>query len=157
MTAKEYLSYLPNIQLRIKALQRSIRKCEEVATTTGGHMDSISSGQHGGNGKVAYAIEEKCDLEQELRNLMESYQKFAVKVVREINRIPNNLYVTILIDRYVNGLPWETVAANVGMESEKHVRTKLHEQALTAFEKNNPESTGKYRKVPCFSPENDVE
>lgn len=157
MTAKEYLSYLPNIQLRIKALQRSIRKCEEVATTTGGQIDSISSGQHGGNGKVASAIEEKCDLEQELRNLMESYQKFAVKVVREINRIPNNLYVTVLIDRYVNGLSWEDITANAGMESERYVRGSLHEQALSAFEKINPDRAGNSRKVPCIFIENDVE
>ena len=156
MTVKEYLSYLPNTQLRIKALQRSIQQCQEIATATGGRMDGVPT-QNCGNGKVATAIEEKYDLERELSELLESYQDFAVRVVREINRIPNNLYATILIDRYVNGLPWETIAANVGMDSEKHVRTKLLDRALIAFEKNNPESTGKYRKVPCISQQNDVE
>ena len=156
MTAKEYLSYLPNIQLRIKALQRSIRQCQEIATATENRMECTAP-QNTGNGKVASAVEEKYDLERELRRLTDGYQEFAVRVIREINRIPNSLYVTILIDRYVNGLPWEAVAANVGMESEKYVRVKLHEQALAAFEKNNPDSTGKYRKVPCISPRNGVE
>lgn len=149
MTAKEYLSYLPNIQFRIKALQRSIRQCQEIATATESRMDCTAP-QNSGNGKVASAVEEKYDLEQELRRLTDGYQEFAVRVIREINRIPNNLYVTILIDRYVNGLPWGKITENLGKESEKHVRGELHMQALAAFEKINPETTGNNRVPPCF-------
>lgn len=157
MTAKEYLGYLPNIQLRIKALQRSIRQCEEIATDTGCKMNGLTVSPSTGNGRVAFAMEEKYDLEHELRVLMGEYQKFAVRVVREINRIPNNLYVTILIDRYVNGISWKEITINVGKESEKHVRGELHEQALAAFEKINPETTANNRLPPCFFRRDGVE
>lgn len=156
MTAKEYLSYLPNIQLRIHALQRSIQRCVEIATATESKMEGAVSTRANSNGRVASAIEQKYDLERELRDLTEEYQEFSVRVVREINRIPNSLYVAILIDRYVNDMPWETIAVNVGNENERYVRTRLHEQALSAFEKNNPKVPESAGKVPCISPESNV-
>ena len=134
MTVKEYLNQLPNMQLRIDSLKRSIQICQERATGTGNQFTDISVGQ-GNSNKIADNMEKKIDFETELLQLVDEFEKFRFRVICQINRIPDNRYVSLLINRYVNNMSWEEIAEIIGYNDVKYVRKILHVRALAEFEK----------------------
>lgn len=137
MTAKEYLNQLPNMQLRIDSLKRSIQICQERATGTGNQFTDTVVGQ-GNSNKIADNMEKKIDFETELLQLVDEFEKFRFCVICQINRIPDNRYVSLLINRYVNNMSWEEIAEIIGYNDIKYVRKILHGRALAEFEKITP-------------------
>ena len=137
MTAKEYLNQLPNMQLRINSLKKSIQLCQECATKTGTQFSDLPMVQGNGN-KIADNIEKKLDFEDELLQLVNEFEKFRFCVICQINRIPDNRYVSLLINRYVNNMSWEEIAEIIGYNDIKYVRKILHGRALAEFEKITP-------------------
>lgn len=146
MTAKEYLKQLPNMQIRIDSLKKSIQLCKERAVGTGIQFSEISSVQSNGN-KIADNIEKKADFESELLQLIDEFEKFRIRVICEINRIPDNRYASLLINKYINNMSWEDITDEIGEKNSEYVRKELHEKALKNFEEINPENI---RKTPCI-------
>ena len=130
------------MQLRIDSLRRSIQLCQERAENTGAQFSDSPRVQGNGN-KIADNIEKKADFEAELLQLIDEFERFRIRAIREINRIPDSMYASVLIDKYINGYTWERVAKNIGFQNEDYVRKILHAKALESFEKNNPETTRK--------------
>ena len=145
MTTKEYLEQLPNMQIRINAIKRKIAECKERATDIS--IKQASDSQHNGNvtNKIENNMDKKIDLEKELENLKNQFESFEVRVIAEINKIPNSLYSGLLFEKYINGLSWEEVAEVIGKGTE-YTRKELHSKALLEFDIYTPENT---RKSPC--------
>lgn len=144
MTAKEYLELLPDMQLRINAIGRQIKACDDRAKDVS--LKLCESNGSSGRGKIEGNIEDKVDYEAELRKLKKEFEDFVLKAANEIGRLPTSLYSAILFDHYINGLPWETVAAANGYSTD-YTRKDLFEKAISEFERIIPEDT---RLSPCI-------
>ncbi len=142
MTAKEYLNQLPNMQLRINSLRKSIQLCRERAIGTGNQFSDMPMVNDSGN-RIADNMAKKVDFETELLRLADEFEKFRIRVIYEINRIPDNRCVSILINRYINNMSWEKIAEEIGEKNPEYVRKELHEKALKNFEEINPENLRK--------------
>lgn len=142
MTAKEYLNQLPNMQLRINSLRKSIQLCRERAVGTGIQFSDMPP-VHGNGNKIACNTEKKVDFETELLKLADEFEKFRIRVIHEINRIPDNRCVSVLINRYINNMSWEKITEEIGEKNPEYVRKELHEKALKKFEEINPENLRK--------------
>lgn len=139
MTAKEYLKQLQNIQMRIDSLQKSIQLCKERAAGTGIHFSDVSTAQSNKN-KIADNMAKKIDFESELMRLADEFEKFRLRVIYQINCIPDNRYVSLLMNKYVNNMSWEKVTEEIGEKNSEYVRKELHEKALKKFSEINPEN-----------------
>ncbi|MDE6091900.1 MAG: hypothetical protein K2G14_02245 [Ruminococcus sp.] len=150
MTAKEYLKQLQNIQLRINSLQKSIQLCQERAVGTGTRFSDISAAQ-GNRNKIADNMAKKVDFESELMQLTDEFEKFRLRVIRQINCIPDNRYVSLLMNKYVNNMSWERVTEEIGEKNSEYVRKELHEKALKKFSEIIPENLRKSPKISLYS------
>lgn len=147
MTAKEYLEQLPDLQLRINSLKRKIEVCHERGTDISIHQsDGIHSNTYGSS-KVVNTAENAADLSKVRYLIANEFLAFKSRAVVEINRIPNNLYAALLMDKYVNGLTWEEVAENIGKDFD-YTRKVLHSKALESFDKFVPPCTRKNPVIP---------
>ncbi len=148
MTAKEYLEQLIDIRVRIKALNRKISECRERASNTAAGSSGETT-QHSGENtsKIVRNVENKLELEASLEKIKFEFEQFETRATLEINRLPNNQYTGLLMEKYVNGLTWEQVAEAIDKDPD-YTRKVLHSRALAEFEKINPEHA---RKNPVIS------
>ena len=148
---KEYLLQIRDIDKKIASLKRSIEQCEERATSITTAYNELPP-QHNGaiSQKVASNAERAVDYETDVKTLKEKAEQLKIKISREIYSMPNNTYSALLRDYYINGLPWEDVAENIGKDSD-YTRKVLHPNALKEFEiifLNKPANTRKYPFIP---------
>lgn len=153
MTTKEYLEIATDIDKRIASLTNRIlylRSRTERITPVYGICTSasVSSGD-----ELSQAIGDMVDSAAEIVQIRNEFAKYRTRVECEIQRIPNNIYATLLEEKYINGASWETVTEKIGYSDVKHVREVLHSRALSEFEKITPENT---RFVPSVLLENGV-
>ena len=146
MTAKEYLEQLPDMRIRIQAIQRKISECKEKASDTSAKF----SNQRGSCdvGKLECNVLKAVDLEAELQAMVEELEKFELRASHQIGKLPTGIYSGLLFNRYINGMTWEEIAEELGKGVE-YVRKELHSKALTEFSHCYPENP---RLSPCILP-----
>ena len=83
MTAKEYLELLPDMQLRINAIGRQIKACDDRAKDIS--LRLCESAGSSGRGKIEGNIEDKVDYEAELRKLKKEFEDFVLKAEKAIS------------------------------------------------------------------------
>lgn len=147
MTAKEYLEQVIGIDKRINSLEHRLEMLKESAERITPMYGSISSGTRKSSDKLSENIGEKIDIEKEIITLKEEFKAFQIRVEKEIHRIPNNVYATLLAEKYINGTSWNEIAEIIGYNDVKYVRKILHSKALAEFERINPQNT---RFLPCI-------
>ena len=133
MTAKEYLSQLTNIHLRIEAMERVVEECYSRATKVTTGFSDVPSGTPNGNSTEEWFLR-YTEKKESLKALCDELEMFAYKITREINTMSNNTYTALLINKYVCNRTWEQVAGDLGMNMD-YVKGELHSKALTAFER----------------------
>lgn len=141
MTVKEYLEIATGIDKRIASLTDRI---EMLRTRAESITPAYAAGGSGGGtpkDKLSAPVEEMVDSEREIRQIRNEFIEFRDRAEREIQRIPNNIYATLLEEKYIKGNPWGTVTDKLGYSDEKYVREVLHSRALAEFDRITPEST----------------
>lgn len=125
MTKKE-LSQLYYLNREIEEQQRRLQELEELATSCTAHITGMPHGS-GVADKIGKYAAEIADL----RGLLDLNLK---KCFYELNRL--NRYIAsieesqmrmILSLRYINGLPWQQIAFNIGERDEQYPRRKHNE------------------------------
>lgn len=133
MTAKECLSQVTNIHQRIEALENAIATCySRAAKSTVSYGDGTGGG--GSENKIEHNVEKIDEYERKLKELADNLEKFSYEMTMEINRIPNNTYAALLINKYICDDTWAVVAEKIG-KSEDYVKRELHGMALNEFER----------------------
>lgn len=152
MTAKECLSQLTNMRLRIEALENAIVKCySNAAKTTPGYGDGFVGGTS--DNKIESNVERVVEYEAELTNLINTLEQFQYDLTMEINRIPNNIYVALLINKYICDDPWEVVAVKLDKTCD-YTQKELHSKALAEFERVVMADPRKPLEIPLYSAPN---
>lgn len=149
MTVKEYLEELPNMRMRIRAMERKIQECKERASDTSAKLTD-EHGSGGGN-KITDNVDEAVDLEAKLKEMVKGFKRFELIVSEQIGKMPNSTYSGLLFNKYINGMTWEEVAAETD-KGVDYVRKELHSKALAEFSKIYPDYP---RFTPCILLEND--
>lgn len=134
MTAKEHLQSIYAISQKINRLQTRREDIRNDLYSLGGMDMSADRVQTSPKGDrmlelIATVDEIERDLVDEIRQLTEEKQK----IIREIERVPQENYKQLLYDRYVLCQRWEKIA----LDRNKGVRWiyRLHGKSLQAFEK----------------------
>lgn len=133
MTAAECLSQLTDIRRRIEALNETIAKCYSSASkSTPSYGGEVGGGTS--DNRIERNVEKAIEHERQLQKLTEQFDQFAYDMTLEINRISNNIYAALLIQKYVNGNSWEMVAQKLGHNVD-YTKRELHSRALAEFER----------------------
>lgn len=134
MTAKEHLQSIYAISQKINRLQTRREDIRNDLYSLGGMDMSADRVQTSPKGDrmlelIATVDEIERDLVDEIKELTEDKQK----IIREIERVPQENYKQLLYDRYVLCQRWEKIA----LDRNKGVRWiyRLHGKSLQAFEK----------------------
>ena len=136
------------MRIRIDAMERKIRECEERASDTSAKLTD----QHGNNdgiSKLESNIDRAIDLEAELKEIVEDFKRFELKASQQIGKMPNSTYSGLLFNKYINGMTWEEIAEDLDKGVE-YVRKELHSKALAEFSNCYPDYP---RFAPCISEE----
>lgn len=145
MTAKEYLEHLPDMRVRIRAMERKIKDCEERASDTSAKLTD-QRGNGDGN-KITDNVDEAIDLEAELKAMVAEFKRFELIASQQIGKMPNSTYSGLLFNKYINGMTWEEISEELDKGVE-YVRKELHSKALAEFSNCYPDYP---RFAPCIS------
>ena len=133
MTAKEYLSGLEKIEVRIRQKmeerQELLERATSITTTFG--MDKVrSSPKHD---KMAYFVAKVADLEEEIALIASNLLDERNMIVNQIHELDTPSHITLLYERYVHQKKFNQIAneLNYSYEYVKH----LHIRALKEFAK----------------------
>nr|DAY73525.1 MAG TPA: Protein of unknown function (DUF722) [Caudoviricetes sp.] len=112
MTLKE-LSQLYYLNREIEDLTNKIAELEAKATDTSVKITGMPRGSGTGD-KIGRAVEELCYYKSKLINRLARCRIELIRLNDYISACPDSLTRQILTYRFVNGLPWNQVAAHIG-------------------------------------------
>lgn len=112
MTLKE-LSQLYYLNREIEDLKNKIAELEAKATDTSVKITGMPRGSGTGD-KIGRAVEELCYYKSKLINRFAQCRIELIRLNDYISACPDSLTRQILTYRFVNGLPWNQVAAHIG-------------------------------------------
>ncbi len=152
MTTKEYLEIAIGIDKRIISLSdRIVMLRIRAESITPSYSGDVPGGK--GESKISSSVETMVDTECEIKQIRDEFVKFRSRIEKEIQKIPNNIYATLLEERYIKGENWDLIAEKLAYSDVKYVREVLHSRALSEFDRFTPENT---RFVPFILRQNSV-
>lgn len=128
MTKKEWLSRARDMDLEIKALERTKQSLYDKATNI---VPSNSGMNVQGGGSDPHKSESYAIYSAELDEMVKRLKDVKMEILREINTLPDtdSILRTILIMRYVQCVPtWEQIALDIGYSYRD--TTRKHGEAL---------------------------
>lgn len=135
MTAKEYLLQAADIDLKIDSIRISIQRCREQATSTSSLFSDIPP-QHNGSvsDKIGSNAEKIADYEAQAKEMMIESERLKSEIAGKINLVKNNLYSSLLFDKYISNMTWQEVSEHINKEYD-YTKGVLHDRALNEFAK----------------------
>lgn len=135
MTAKEYLLRATDIDLKIDSIRISIQKCRERATNISSSFSDLPP-QHNGSvsDKIGNYAEEIADYENQAKEMMAESERLKIEIASKINLVKNNLYSSLLFDKYITNMTWWEVSKHIDKEYD-YTKGALHDKALNEFAK----------------------
>ena len=128
MTAKEWLNRARRADLEVRALVEARdaerEKVERVVQSLSGTVVSGTKDPH--------RFDRLAALECELDKMIDRMVDIKAEAVREIARVQNPMFRTVLILRYIKGMTFEEIAQEVGC-SHRHA-CRIHGRALLKME-----------------------
>ena len=124
--AKNYLYRAWNLDREIDALERLKRSTYDALTGTTPKPDATPGGSPDPHKFDRYAA-----LAELIDRRVDELADLRAELLREIARVGNSRYRTLLLDRYVRFMRWEDIATEMHY-AVRHV-TRLHIEALDAF------------------------
>lgn len=138
MTAKEYLSRLRSIELRLMAEANEIEALSDMAThiTSAINSDGIhTSGTT--SDKLGNCVSRLVDLQRDIDSDILMLEKVRGEIIASLDNVPNDKYRELLRMRYVGHMTFEEIA--IAMDKTYRWITKLHGRALQEFSRKNRE------------------
>lgn len=130
-TVKMYLNQLRTLEAVISARKRQLDRLRRERVYISGVRYDKDTVQSGDVADPNRASDRLLDLELEIARKVETAVGIRENIIREVERLDNPLYVSLLLRRYVDGMRFEEIACEMGY-SYGHV-THLHGEALQAF------------------------
>lgn len=135
MDAKQYLSQLKNLDMKIDCLERQKKllwsKCQGSSSRLSGMPKNTNIGSGGFEGLADKAM----DLQQKIDEKIDEMLDLKKTVIDSLDCMENNLYYTILFERYVNLTIWEKIAEMLCYDY-KHLQ-RLHLKAIKEYQEKN--------------------
>lgn len=133
MTAKEYLSQIQQIELRIQQQKETLEMLRCAATSTTARIDTIKVQSSSNHDRIGEAVVKMADLENKIQEEIADafYRKH--EILNQIQGLNKSLYISILFKRYLQFVPFEDIAEELGYSYQYIV--EMHGKALKAFEK----------------------
>ena len=132
MTVKEYLQNGRRLCFEIKELSRAKNNAFDIACSTTLNL-SKDKVQKSSKNMQEQKLINYSHYVFEIEKRIEILCKYRIDMLNLINNLDNVLYRTVLIDRYINCLTWEEVAAGLNL-SVRHI-LRMHGKALTAIKR----------------------
>lgn len=129
MTAKEYLSQIKTINIRLKSMVRQIQSLDDSLTNVTPKISDMPGAATPNVHRMEELIAVKVDLENDIKT---DSSKLA-EITRTINALPNTIYIAILTNRYFGRMDWREIADELYI-SQSHLYN-LHRDALAEIEK----------------------
>ena len=133
MTAKEYLRQIKLLDEKIKHRMQEQEEIRQMAMSTGAltyDADKVQTSLSGDSRQLRL-IEKAADMDAEIQRMVDDLIDLKHRIIGEIHQLDDERYIRILFDRYVEGVPLRTIAANIGYEYKWLCR--LHGYALSEF------------------------
>lgn len=132
MTAKDYLSQIKILDIRIKHKLDELDDLRLMATATGSvstdKVNIISSPRQDGlENKVIRVVE----LSEEIDKDIDKYVEKKHKIIEQIGELDKEKHIQLLYDRYVKYLKFEQISINLGYDY-TYCR-QIHAEALKSF------------------------
>ena len=133
MTAKEYLSQIQQIELRIQQQKETLEMLRYAATSTTARIDTIKVQSSSNHDRIGEAVVKMADLENKIQEEIADafYRKH--EILNQIQGLNKSLYISILFKRYLQFIRFEDIAEELSYSYQYIV--EMHGKALKAFEK----------------------
>lgn len=136
MTAKEYLQQIYITTKKIERLEQSREQLRadlySIKSPSGSMSSTVVSSSVSGD-KMEKLIAKADCIERDIVKELDRLIKKRDKITRQIEKVPDERYRTILYQRYVQCLKWERIADNLNHDLRYVYR--LHGDALQVFDK----------------------
>jgi hypothetical protein len=129
MTAKQYLSQIRRIKMRVAALSEQLACMKEVA----GLASSVLSDMPRSPNRNIHKLENEVIKQMEWEEKIQSELARLEEINAAIAAVTDPTLQTLLVKRYVNGETWEKIASDMYV-SIRHVY-RFHDEALALIEK----------------------
>lgn len=138
MTAKEYLSRLRSLELRLLSSANEIENLTNIATTITSAINSDGIHTTGTTSdKLGNCVAKIVDLQHEIDADMRDLEEVRKEIIDSLDNVSNGKHRELLRMRYVSHMTFEEIA--VAMDMSWRWIIKLHGRALQEFSEKNRE------------------
>ena len=134
MTAKEYLSELEEIKVKIQQLQEERQMYMEMATSISVSVNPVKVQNNSITDRVSLNTIKAVDVDSKIDMEMSHLFNRTAQIIEQIRELRNALYIQILYKVYVQGKTLKESSVEMG-RSYNYILAS-HKKALQAFEKN---------------------
>lgn len=127
--AKTYLKRYRAMLQRRDSLQRSIDSAYSRATSCTAKPKAVNvQGSPAAYDRMAEDVSNAIDSTEQLRRVIDDINRELADIVTAIEYVPDELQKTVLTLRYIEGMPWEQI--NAQLHIDRSWGNKLHGRAL---------------------------
>ena len=134
MKVKDYLNQARYLDMRIKSKIQQIESLNALATNCSSVISDMPKNPNKGGSPMVNAIIKMIDLQDEIKNDMDTLVSLKQEITSVIKSVPNLELQTILEKRYLCIQSWEQIAVDMGFEL--RYLYKLHNKALNEIKIN---------------------
>lgn len=131
--AKEYLCQIPKVNKLIQRLCNTIATLRSNLTSVNCKLNPDKVQTSGPKDQMAITFARIDNLERKINTRIDELTKLTEDALKVIYQIPDKDQQNILIARYVQGIKWEKIAADLNFSISQVYR--LHGKALVNFGK----------------------
>lgn len=136
MTAKEYLSRLRSIELRLMAEANEIEALSDMATHITSAINSDGIHTSGATSdKLGNCVSRLVDLQRDIDSDILTLEKVRGEIIASLDNVQNDKYRELLRMRYVGHMTFEEIS--IAMDMSWRWTIKLHGRALQEFSEKN--------------------
>lgn len=134
MTAKEYLSELEEIKVKIQQLQEERQMYMEMAASISVSVNPVKVQNYSITDRVSLNTIKAANVDSKIDMEMSHLFNRTAQIIEQIRELRNALYIQILYKVYVQGKTLKESSVEMG-RSYNYILAS-HKKALQAFEKN---------------------
>lgn len=135
--AKEYLSLIGQRERLARGLRETAERLRMSLTAIGGARSELRTGRGEAQRPIERALAQLDELEGRIAEELEGLIALTAEALERIDRVEEPLLRAVLVERYVNGRRWESLAEGLHYSAAQTYRA--HRRALTAFGEKNPD------------------
>ena len=132
MDAKMYLMQVINIDQQINCKLDQLGRLKALATHTTSTFSDMPKNQHNNNSRLEETVLKIIEMEHSIDAEIDRLVDLKAEVRKQISLLPDARCRLVLEERYLNGAPWEAIAAEMGY-TVRNVQI-LHGKALQEFQ-----------------------